>query len=72
MRLLGARDSQVLLDLGGLGERNFKAEPSRRKGAGPGNAEFQDGAASDGLRLKTSRQLTESYAKLAHDKRSVK
>ena len=51
MRLLGARDSQVLLDLGGLGDRDVKAEPGRSKGSGPGQAEFQDVAASDRLRL---------------------
>jgi hypothetical protein len=51
VRLLGARDSQVLLDLGGLGDRDVKAEPGRSKGSGPGQAEFQDVAASDRLRL---------------------
>jgi hypothetical protein len=49
VRFLGARDPQALLDLGGLGERDIKAEPGRRDGGGPGNAKFQNVATSDCL-----------------------
>src|SRR6266851_3193080 len=47
--LLGARNAQVLLDLGGVGQRNFETETRRDQRAGPGDAKFQDVTTSDCL-----------------------
>jgi hypothetical protein len=55
VRLFGARDPQVLLDLDRICQRDFKAKPGRDQRAGPGNSNLQNATASDRLQCYPSR-----------------
>jgi len=54
VQLLGAGDTKVLLDLGGLGIRDLKTETGDDQRTGAGDAEFQNVATSDRLQWLTS------------------